>query len=229
MRIGLRPAAASAVVLLNLWLLTPSRAGTTFILGNNPQPDEENVLFAMDQTGTSVTGVTNQSHIQVLFTSTQTLSVTSKGQASVSAIDSTGMAVALNNITLSVPQGTFTDLIFNPHIGGQPKVDTTIPPIVTVVANEPGGGTQTFMFTYPTTGNGAWGNGNNFLTMLATGGETFESVSISAPGGFNDLQQVRISGIVGGVPGPFVPEPSGLVLAALGVAGFVARARKAAP
>jgi hypothetical protein len=187
------------------------------MLGNNPPAGVENVLFNMSQTGMSVTGVTNMSHTTVLFTSTQTLSVSSSGQATITAIGMTGAAVALNNVTISVPGGTFTDLIFNPHIGGQPPVNTSIPPTVTVVANEPGGGTQSFMFTYPTSGPGAWGSGNNFLTIAATGGETFQSVSISAPGGFNDLQQIRI-----------IPEPSGLVLATLGFAGFVVRPRKTA-
>src|SRR5919112_939722 len=34
----------------------------TFTLGNNPQSDEQNVLYSAAQTGTSITGLTNQTN-----------------------------------------------------------------------------------------------------------------------------------------------------------------------
>jgi hypothetical protein len=48
-----------------------------FQLGNHPQPNEQNVLFTSDQTGSTVFGFTNQSNTQVQFSSTtDTLVVT---------------------------------------------------------------------------------------------------------------------------------------------------------
>src|SRR5262245_10453281 len=63
----------------------PSLAGIMFQLGNNPQPNEENVLLNTGTTGNTVFGVTNQSNIQVRFDSTQTLLLPANGQARVEA------------------------------------------------------------------------------------------------------------------------------------------------
>src|SRR5580704_18094311 len=81
-----------------------------FQLGNHPQPNEQNVLFTSDQTGSTVFGFTNQSNTQVQFSSTtDTLVVTSAGQAKVTALDG-----LVNDITFSVPGHTFQDFILNP-------------------------------------------------------------------------------------------------------------------
>jgi hypothetical protein len=169
--------------------ITPVLAHATisFELGNNPQPDEENVLLNTGAVGSIVVGTTNQTGIDVNFSSTtDTLSAPSNGQARVEAEDG-----AVNNITVSVPGGTYIDLIVNPFNG---EGDATI----TVIANEPGGGqtTNTFLYTL--------GNGQNFVTIVASGGETIASTTIDAPGGFADLRQPRISGAE--LPGR-VPEP----------------------
>ena len=37
----------------------PAHAGVTFDLGNNPQPDEENILLNTGSVGSSTTGYTN--------------------------------------------------------------------------------------------------------------------------------------------------------------------------
>jgi len=59
-----------------------------FQLGNHPQPNEENILFGSNQTGSTVFGFTNHSNTQVQFSSTtDTLVVTSSGQAKVTAMD----------------------------------------------------------------------------------------------------------------------------------------------
>jgi hypothetical protein len=59
-------------------------------------------------------------------------------------------------------------------------------------------------------------NGNNFASLLATGGDTISSVTISLPAGevFSDLQSVRISGLtkLPGDPPAVVPEASTLVV-----------------
>jgi len=183
-----------------------TRADMTFILGNNPQPDEENILLGTGASGTSVTGLTNVGGVSVLFSSTtDILTEPTDGQARIAAQDG-----LVNNITTSVPNGSFVDLIMDPVTG---TGDAT----VTVVANEPGGGTQIFVFTY------TLGNGENFLTIVATNGETIGSVTANAPGGFMDFRQPRISGVVG--PRAAVPEPSTLVFFGLGalLAGLIRR------
>src|SRR5689334_6146137 len=98
---------------VGLMTVMPARAQVTFTLGNNVQPNEENILLNSGQTGAIVTGTTMQSRILVQFASTtDILTEPSNGQARVEAQDG-----VLNNITVSVPNGTFTDLIINPLIG----------------------------------------------------------------------------------------------------------------
>lgn len=164
-------------------------AGITFELGNNPQPNEENVLLNNGTTGNLVNGTTNQTGATVNFTSTQTLTEPSSGQARIEATNPSGQ-VGLTNVGISLASGSFQDTIFNPFIGGTigtPGGAAT----VTAVAND---GIFTFIYTL--------GNGNNFLTIFATGGEVLESVSVSYSllAGFTDLRQVRISGVTTSVP-----------------------------
>src|SRR5262245_8041076 len=122
-----------------------AQAGIIFQTGNNPQPGEENILLNDGDTGTTVSGVTNQSGLIVDFSSTtDTLVVPSGGQARIEAEDG-----LVNNITITVPPvplGSFNDFIVNPFNGSGTAT-------LTAIANEPGGGTQTFTFTYQL-GNG---------------------------------------------------------------------------
>ncbi len=46
------------------------------------------------------------------------------------------------------------------------------------------------------------GNGQNFFTVIATGGEHIGLISLSTTGSFTDLRQVRISGAGGSTPVP---------------------------
>jgi hypothetical protein len=188
-----------------------ANAAVTFTVGNNPQSDELNVLFGSAQTGTSINGTTNQGNIGVLFTTnTGTLANQGNGQAQLQA--GTGEVV---NVTISVPGYTFTDLIFNAaHAGGTGSA--------TVTANG-SSGSSTFTQTLGP------GNGQNYLTILATGGTTLSSVTIDSSGGFDSLQQVRLSGLTsltgpGPGPGP-VPEPETLALLGIGLLGFGAYRR----
>jgi len=184
-------------------LLSGARAkadSVTFTIGNNPQSDEENILLNSGATGTTVFGLTNQTNLQVAFSSTtDTLVEPSSGQARVEASDG-----LLNNITISVPNGTFHDIILNPFFGSG-TANVTV-----VTANN-----ETFNFSY------SLSNGQNFLTIVADPGTAIFSVTINAPGGFTDLRQPRISGAAANVP-----EPATLLLFGMGLLGSAGTIRR---
>src|SRR5690348_4771067 len=98
------------------WLATAmsARADIIFQLGNHPQKGEQNILLQPpDQMGSTIHGITDQSGTIVDFSSTtDILENPSNGQAQILAEDG-----AINNITVSVPGHTFTDLIFDLQIG----------------------------------------------------------------------------------------------------------------
>lgn len=181
----------------------PAHASAIFTLGNNPQPGEENILFS-GGTGTAISGVTASSSVTVNFSSTtDTLIASAAGSPSQITADD-GL---LNRVAISVPSGTFGDLIFNPVISvGGPAGGTLT---VTAATND---GVFSFEYTL--------GSGNNFLTITTAGGERLSSVALSAPDGFNTLSQVRISDVNGGA---VVPEPASLCLFGLGLSGIGAR------
>ncbi len=189
-------------------LLSPLalNASIMFTLGNNPSNDV-NILLNSGATGTLVTGSPNTfPGVIVDFSSTQSLSEPSSGQARVSANPE---GTPLTNLTISLANGlTYGDLIINPFIGGQCPNCAGGASTITVRAVSSNGTPEA-----PVTFNGLTvGNGSNFLTIVATGGESIVSTTISVAGGINDLRQPRISG-------PFVaiPEPGTYVLIGLGL------------
>src|SRR5215813_552890 len=196
----------SLVAALISWSGGAAQATVIFTPGNNPQPGEENVLLGSQQTGTTITGSTNQTGTAVQFTSTQSLTTGGQGQAFLQA---TSPATTITGaVTFSVPGPSAT--------GG--------PATVAAVAND---GTFTDSITL--------GNGNNFLTITTAGGEFLTSVTITPASGssYAQYQQPRVSGVC--TPGtagctvapPLVPEPGTLALLGSALVSFgVIRRRK---
>jgi hypothetical protein len=197
---------------LAIALLLPTVSwAITFELGNNPQPNEENVLLSNGTTGMLVTGVTNQSGFVINFTSTQVLSEPSTGQARIEATNNSSQ-VALANMSFSLANGgTFDDAIFNMFIGG--TIGSPSNATITAVAND-----GTFQFTT------ALGNGSNFLTIFANSGEVINSISIDA-NGFTDLRQVRISGATAPTPVPDTGSTLALLSSGLSTLALLRRKR----
>ena len=160
-----------------------------FIPGNNPQPDEENHILHQGWTGNTVTGSTNISHIGVNFSSTPTLTIRPAMVRLRIEATSGGSQVALSDIAFAVASGTFSDAIFDMHIGG---TIGTSGGTATITALDNLGGISSFTTTLK--------NGSNFLTVVASNGESIENIAIAYTVGFTDLRQVRISGALVSVP-----------------------------
>jgi hypothetical protein len=193
----------SSVSALLLVGVTPTMAIVVFELGNTPQAGDENILLNSGLSGSTISGFGNNTGFQVDFSSTQeTLTAPASGQARVEA--TSGL---LNEVTIQVPDGSYETLIFNAFNGsGVLNIEA--------VANEPGGGTQTFNFSYDLS------NGQNFSTYTTIDGETIDSVTLTSAGGFADLRQVRL----GGISSSNVPDGGAtaalLGLGIIGLAGF---------
>lgn len=150
--------------------------------------------------GTSIMGATNITGTTVLFTSTDVLTGTG-GQSDVSA-----MSGLIHNITITLPGFTFSQILINP---------TGLAALASLVVTATGSNGQVFNTTY-----GSSLHGNNFLTIAAAGGEQILSLTIDSTSGFQELSQVRVSGITA------VPETGTLGLVGTGLIGLAGLVRR---
>ncbi len=183
--------------------------------GNNPQPNQQNVLLDMvSNQPTVVMGKTNQSGTAVSFTSSSALTSNPQGQATISAASG-----SFNNLTVALPGGgSFTSLVLSVDLAGN---GTSCASCISfsAISNEPGGGTAN-----STSSTFGAGPGQTFFTIVASGGESFRQVSLSSGiAGMQDVQQVRIA--VAGSTTP-VPEPSTFGLMGSALAFVYAASRK---
>src|SRR5207248_9182830 len=87
-------------------------ADVIFTLGNNPQPNEENILFQAPETGNPIHGTTNQTNVGVQFSSLtgQTLFQNAQGQADIMS-SANQQTLALTSMNITAPGFGFGDFI----------------------------------------------------------------------------------------------------------------------
>jgi hypothetical protein len=186
--------AATAVAALALAGTVSAKA--TVIIDNKGGSTGDLVTFDSVVTGVQVTGTFNGQHTgDVVFKCVTTcagftgqadgndIKINNFGSMNVQVFDSTGTTV----------QPTATDIF---SISGTGDVT------VTAVANEPGGGTQTFTFDLLSLFGQLTPNAQNFFTLTAINGETINNFTIADSGGtITEFEHYRVD-VAAPVPGP---------------------------
>jgi hypothetical protein len=201
--------------LLVLFAITaPGRADFIVLDGNNPEPDEENILLPEDDIGLTIFGSTQSGKIVSFTSPTQYLIDPAGGQANIEARavnDANSAQVAIDDsitVALTDPSFWFRDLIFNAFIGGNLGDGGSLSIIVNGFDGNGDPASETITLDEDSNVL-TLGNGQNFYTVLATDGYRMTSVEISpnTDSSYADLRQVRISGAV--------PEPASALLCGL--------------
>ena len=196
---NVNPFSLSAVSVIAL-LALPFTASASLIISAGNTPGGNNVLFnqvGLIDNANTIQGVLPDGVI-VNFTGTESLSSPSGGQARVAANDGSYI-----DLSLTVPGHSFTQLVWN--LNTFDRTPGTVQ--FTLNGNQVGGAFNL-------------GVGQNFFTILATGGSVLTSASFHTTGvELLDTRQVRIGGV--SQPDSNVPEPgtfisAGLALSALG-------------
>jgi len=161
--------------------LSPAQASITFIVGNAPQAGQELVLFPDQGPSAAVVGTSTS-----VSTNTITLAGTSTGGDQLTAL----------NFAVSVPNSLIQSLTLNPS--------TPLDLLIFNVTDASGmleytvydnlGGAFTFTM--------AGDNGQNFITIDATSGETIESVTLTAADGFVSARNFQAIFLPNAVPEP---------------------------
>jgi hypothetical protein len=165
-------------------MAAPATAARVITAGAGAVQPDENVLTTTNQTAKTVVGTTNQTNTSVSVSSlnNEILTTTaSNGQARFESTDG-----SLDTATIFLTGGqTFTSAEFN--------LFNAIGTTSSVLISFNGGVAQSFNLA----------NGQNFFGFLATGGDTFSSISFDTNGtGVVDLRQLRVGGIQAAVPEP---------------------------
>jgi hypothetical protein len=198
--------------------LCPSFAFAGFIVqsGNNPQPNQENILLNNGNVAFTIVGTTNNTGTPVAFTSlTQLLTDPSSGQARVEATLPPQVAVN-DKITVSLPTvgQFFSSIIFNASVGSGIGAGGTL--TLTVNGVDSSNNPESATFTMDDVNNPLTvGNGSNFFTVLTSAGSLMSTLEIipNANTTYADLRQIRIAIAT-------VPEPTALVSGAVSLVGL---------
>ena len=178
--------------------------------GNNPEPDEENLLLNTGQTGFIVQGITNQTGVTVDLSNTlQELTLPSSGQARVESADGLGFRV----LGIITEKATFGDLILNIKLNGTGQSSGSVFFEGVTVS----GVTLSSPFSL--------GNGENFFTLVADPGDPFLGVFLfeSGENNIHDVRQIRLSQVT---PSTSVAEPTMLTLLGASMLGMAGLARR---
>lgn len=212
-RSALAAAGALALSFASLASLAPAaHADILFFPGAGFVQPEENVLLPSGQTGTTITGATNQTNAVVTFTqplSPEPLTTPANGQARIAAVD--GLSTSLR--TSLAGNTTFTTFEANPNFVGTG--------LFTVSVVEDNGQINNFQTTFAT--------GSNFFGVQAINGQRISFIDIFGPtNSLQDVRQIRIGGVQGPGITP-VPEPSqwaAMGMAGMSICGLMLRAKR---
>ena len=173
---------------------TPSGTGTNVQFNDQPP----------NQTGTTIFGnINNAANTLVQFTSSQTLTTPSAGQARIESVPD-GI---LNNLVTTIPGSSFFGAVFN--------LDATADGSATIAVRNTASITETF--TLPLSGSG-----QNFFTLTTALGQQIASVTINSTVGLDDVAQIRLNPIPGPIVGAGLP---GLLAACVGLIVLARRRR----
>jgi hypothetical protein len=179
-----------AGLVFSLGLATSAQASVIFTMGNVGNIGD-NVLLDRGETGSVLLGDLNNGLTNAIsFSSTETLTASASGQAAIAAQDGTLSSLVL---TPTSPNTGFTAAQFNIQTSRQ-----AVGGSVTLTAFDQ------FGTAFPTGGAMVTiGNGQNRFTFQAIDNQIITMITIAAAAGvsFSDVVQVRIGGLVPGVPG----------------------------